>query len=353
MIVIAGMLWAMAHAATASELTVVAIGRFNENLQTKAYFDPFAKASGVHITRYSYAAEMDQIKDMVAAGKTWWDVVEVETPDLLRGCKDGLFERLSQDKIHNKKDFIPGALSECGVGTYVWSMVMAYDPAQVHGNPASWSEFWDVKKYPGTRGLLRTAKYTLEIALLADGVPASNIYKVLGTEEGVDRAFRKLDEIKPYVKWWEAAPQPPLWLKSRDIAMSAAYTLWIDAAQQQGSDFRMVWNSSLYEIDSWAIVTGAPNPEEAYRFINFASLPKNQQVFSRSVAYGPTNRKAVGMIDAKRANQLPRWGENLRTAVAIDGQFWIAHGEALEERFAKWAGPVIRPNVDEEDDMTK
>jgi putative spermidine/putrescine transport system substrate-binding protein len=347
------MLLTLINAASAKELAVVAMGRFNENLQIKTYFGPFAKKTGVSVTPYSYAGELDQIKDMIAAGKTSWDVVEVETPELLRGCKDGLFEKLDYNKIGKHNDFIPGALSECGVGTYVWSMVIAYDPKQVKDKPTSWSGLWDVKKYPGKRGLLRTAKYTLEIALLADGVSPANVYKVLATEDGVDRAFRKLDQIKPYVKWWEAAAQPPLWLKSGDLAMTAAYSLWIDAAQKQGMDFRMVWNGSLYDIDSWAIVTGAPNKDEAYQFIDFASQPENQKTFSQNVAYGPTNRKTIDMIDAKRKNQLPRWGANLKTGIAINGRFWLEHGEELEKRFETWAGPVIRPNVDEDDDMTK
>src|SRR5262249_12102808 len=158
--------------------------------------------------------EMDAIRDMVKAGRVWWDVVEVETPDLLKGCKEGLFEKLDRSRIPRLSEMIPGAVTECGVGTYVWSMVITWNPAKVKRVPTSWSEFWNVAAYPGKRGLLRTAKYTLEIALLADGVAPVDVYKLLSTQEGVDRAFRKLDQIKPHVKWWDAAAQVPVWLRS-------------------------------------------------------------------------------------------------------------------------------------------
>jgi putative spermidine/putrescine transport system substrate-binding protein len=328
----------------AKDLTVISWGRVNQKEHAKTYLGPFEKSTGVKVSSYSWGGELNElIREMMGAGKTSWDVVEVGTAELLNGCKEGLYEKLDRTRFGNAKDLIPGAVSECGVGAYVWSTVIAWNPEKVKGELRSWAEFWDVKKHPGTRGLQRSAKYTLEIALLADGIAPADIYKVLETEEGVDRAFRKLDELKPYVKWWEAGAQAPLWLNSGQLDMTAAQSLWIDAAQNnRGWSFRMNWNDSLYDIESWAIVKGAPHPEEAYRFISFASKPENQKVFSDNIGYGPTNVKAVKLIGARRANQLPRWGANLKNGIAIDGSFWLAHGEELEKRFENWAPPVDR-----------
>ncbi|MFX7507049.1 extracellular solute-binding protein, partial [Acinetobacter baumannii] len=71
------------------------------------------------------------------------------------------------------------------------------------------ADFWNVKKFPGPRAMQKTPRTTLEFALIADGVPARDVYRVLGTREGVARAFRKLDEIKPYVKLWGTAGAQP------------------------------------------------------------------------------------------------------------------------------------------------
>lgn len=334
----------------AKDLTVISWGRVNQKEHAKAYFGPFEKASGVQVHSYSWRGELNElVREMMGAGKTSWDVVEVGTAELLNGCREGLYEKLDHARLGNTKDLIPGAVSECGVGTYVWSTVIAWNPDKVKGGLRSWAEFWDVNKYPGTRGLPRNAKYTLEIALLADGVAPADIYKVLATQEGVDRAFKKLDVLKPYVTWWEAGAQAPLWLNSGKLDMAAAQSLWIEAAQtNRGWDLRMNWNGSLYDIESWAIVKGAPHTEEAYRFISFASKPENQKVFSDNIGYGPTNVKAVKVIGAKRANQLPRWGANLRNGIVIDSSFWLAHGEELEKRFQNWAPPVDRPKMDDE-----
>src|SRR3546814_19993340 len=66
----------------------------------------------------------------------------------------------------------------------------------------------------------KTPKYSLEFALMADGVPADQVYPTLRTPRGVDRAFRKLDEIKPNVVWWSSISQVPDLLGSREVVMS-------------------------------------------------------------------------------------------------------------------------------------
>ncbi|MEL6078769.1 extracellular solute-binding protein, partial [Stenotrophomonas maltophilia] len=73
--------------------------------------------------------------------------------------------------------------------------------------PGSWADFWDTKQFPGKRGLRKGAKYTLEFALMADGVPRDQVYQVLRQPGGVDRAFRKLDQIKTQIQWWESGAQ--------------------------------------------------------------------------------------------------------------------------------------------------
>ena len=67
------------------------------------------------------------------------------------------------------------------------------------------SDFFNLDAFPGKRGLRKSPKANLEMALAADGVASADIYEVLGTDEGVDRAFAKLDTIKDSVIWWKQA----------------------------------------------------------------------------------------------------------------------------------------------------
>ncbi|MGO7565608.1 extracellular solute-binding protein, partial [Rhizobium johnstonii] len=79
-----------------------------------------------------------------------------------------------------------------------------------NGGPTTMADLFDTAKFPGPRGLGKSPKNTLEFALIADGVKPAEVSDVLGTPEGVDRAFKKLDTIKKDVKvWWTAGAQPP------------------------------------------------------------------------------------------------------------------------------------------------
>ncbi|KAF1071022.1 MAG: Spermidine/putrescine-binding periplasmic protein [Pseudomonas citronellolis] len=212
---------------------------------------------------------------------------------------------------------------------------MAYNQDKVQGTPSSWADFWDVKKYPGKRGLRWGAKYSLEFALMADGVAPRDVYKVLANKEGQDRAFRKLDEIKPHIHWWKSGQDPVRDLADGTVVMSSAYNGRIAAAQQKS--YRMVWAGGIYDFDFWALPSGVFKKELAERFISFASQPQQQKVFAENIAYGPTNRKALEQLDPGIAANLPTAPQNIANAVGMDVAFWAEHGDALEKRFEDWA----------------
>ena len=98
----------------AQQITVVNFGGANANAQKKAYYEPFEK-TGTKVVAVEYNGEQAKIKAMVETKKVTWDVVEVESPDVARGCDEGLFEKLDYSKIGNKADFNPAAVTECGL----------------------------------------------------------------------------------------------------------------------------------------------------------------------------------------------------------------------------------------------
>ncbi|EIC85338.1 ABC transporter substrate-binding protein [Serratia sp. M24T3] len=323
--------------AQAETLTVVSFGGTNKDAQDKAFYKPFEAARLGTIDSGEYNGEMARIRAMVQTGQVGWDVVEVEGPELVRGCDEGLFEPLDWSKLGDKNNYLPSAVTECGAGIFVWSTVLTYDAKKLSKAPTSWADFWNVKEFPGKRGLRKSAKYTLEIALLADGVKREDVYKVLATPQGVDRAFKKLDQLKPYIQWWESGAQPLQWLVSGDVVMSSAYNGRVSAANKEGHDFKMVWNDSLYDLDNWAIVKGSKHKALAEQFIAFANKPENQKVYAENIPYGPTEKSATSMIDAKDAVDLPTAPQNMADAIPVNTQFWVDHGEDLEQRFNAWA----------------
>ncbi|MGO1767672.1 spermidine/putrescine ABC transporter substrate-binding protein [Advenella sp. S44] len=325
-----------AHAA--DSLTLVSFGGDNKTAQEKAYYGPYEKETGIKITAAEYNGEQAKIKAMVDTSSVSWDAVEVESPELVRGCEEGLFEPIDWGGIGDKADFIEAATDkDCGVGMFVWSVALAYHGDKLKDNaPTSWADFWDVKKYPGKRGLRKGAKYTLEIALMADGVSPKDVYNVLATPEGVDRAFAKLDELKPHIQWWESGAQPAQYLVSGDVVMTSAYNGRISQAAREGTNLKVVWDQSVYDLDYWAIPKGSKNIAETMKFIAFASKPETQKVYAENIAYGVVNKKAIPLIDKKYLADMPTAPENEKNAIALDVDFWIDNGVSLEQRYNAW-----------------
>ncbi len=326
-----------AGSAQARDLTVVNFGGANGDAQTAAFIQPMEKETGKKIIAVAYNGEQAKVKAMVETKNVVWDAVEVETGDLGRGCQEGLYEKLDWSKIGNKADYVPEAVRECGVGTFVWSTVLAYNAKTLKTAPTSWADFWDVKKFPGKRGMRKGAHYNLEFALMADGVAPKDVYKVLSTPEGVDRAFKKLDQLKPNIQWWEAGAQPPQMLAAGDVVMSTAYNGRIDAAQREGQPLKNVWNGSIYDLDYWVIPTGSPNKAEAEKFIKFATSTGPQVAYAQHIAYGPVNKAAITKLSPKILADLPNSPANAKSALFSDNTFWTDHGEELDQRFTAWA----------------
>ncbi|MEY4506205.1 MAG: Spermidine/putrescine-binding periplasmic protein precursor [Pseudomonadota bacterium] len=320
-----------------STLTVVNFGGANGAAQKKAYFEPFEKTGAGKVVAVEYNGEQAKIKAMVEAKKVTWDVVEVESPDINRGCDEGLFEKLDWSKVGNKADFQKAAVHECGVGTFVWSTVMAYNADKIKNAPTSWADFWDTKKYAGKRGMRKGARYNLEFALMADGVAPADVYKVLATKAGADRAFAKMTALKPNIQWWEAGAQPPQFLVAGDVAMTTAYNGRIDAAQREGKNLQISWTGGIYDLDYWVMPKGTPNKDLAHKFIAMASSPAAQAEYAKNISYGPTNNKALALLDAKVLNLLPTSAANSKNALQFNIGFWSDQGEALEKRFSAWA----------------
>lgn len=321
----------------ATDLVVVNAGGANGNAQRAAYVEPFQKKTGNKVVVVEWNQEMGKLKAMVESKKISWNVVEIESGDIGRACEEGLLEKLDMGKIGKKSDFIPEALNECGIGMFVWSKVIAYNADVLKTAPANWADFWNVTKFPGKRGMRKGAHYNLEFALMADGVAPKDVYKVLSTKEGVARAFKKMDELRPNIQWWEAGAQPPQFLVAGDVVMTTAYNGRIDAAQREGRNLQVVWTGSMYDLDYWSIPKGSPNKALAEQFIAYASSPEAQKNYSTQIAYGPVNTQALKLLDNKVLANLPTAPKNIKDALQMNLHFWTDNGEELEKRFTAWA----------------
>lgn len=211
--------------ASAKDLTVVGWGGVIQDAFRKAYFVPYEKAGFGTIQEDTTNGGLAKIEAMVATNSTSWDVVQFPKDELFLACEQGLLEDLTALQSNLVGSLLEEATeSPCGIGTLAWSLIIAYDKDKVSSPPEGWSDFFDIEKIPGKRGLRKSARLTLEVALMADGVQPKDVYAELGTEEGFQRALEKLDTIKDHIVWWESGAQPLEWLASGEVVMTSAYS---------------------------------------------------------------------------------------------------------------------------------
>lgn len=339
-----------AGSASAKDLTVVSWGGAYTKSQVEAYHKPWQSKTGKTITSEDYNGGIAEIKAQVEAGNVTWDVVDVELSDAVRACDEGLIEPIDPsilpagaDGSAAADDFLPGTLHDCAVANIVWSTIFAYDSSKIANGPKTIADFFDTAKFPGKRGLRKNPKANLEMALMADGVPAADVYKVLGTAEGVDRAFAKLDSIKGDVVWWEAGAQPPQLLADGEVAMTTAYNGRIfNAVAGEGKPFEIVWDGQVWDLDLWVIPKGSKNKEAALDFVKFSTATEQLAAQASWISYGPA-RKSSGALVGKFHNkdidmgpQMPTNAANLKNATQNNFEFWADNQDELNERFNAW-----------------
>ena len=301
--------------------------------QREAYFIPFAQAAGETLRDGTWSGGLPALRSNAEI----WDVVLVDAEDLLTGCAEGLLEKLDWPAVGGRDHYQPQAASECGVGAVVHEVVLAWDRDKFPGTP-TWSDFWDVAKYPGKRGLQHGARMNLELALMADGVAGGDVYRLLRTDDGVDRAFRKLEQIKPYLVWWKSAAQAPALVGSGEVLLSSAPRdrIAILGQAQASRHFGIQPAGSLYEVASWAIVKGSANEADALKLLASMGDPAREARFAAEVPLGVLAKGATEGLPPEQLATSPSNPAALAVALQVDAQFWHDNAERLDERFDAW-----------------
>jgi putative spermidine/putrescine transport system substrate-binding protein len=325
-------------------LTVVSrgAGAYTKS-QMLAFVNPYREMKNRWVNVEHYNGGLEQIRTQVRSFNVKWDVVEIEIEDAIRGCKEGLLEKIDHAVLGRSAvdDFYPEALQDCVVGETIYATVIAYNADQLASEkPSSLSDFFNLERFPGARGLRKSPVVNLEWALIADDVPVDQVYQVLSTDSGVNRAFKVLDRIKKNIVWLEDDPLQPLeLLRSKKVVMTSAYSGGIlDAIRNRNEDLAIVWDSRAWDMVVWVIPKGAVNLKEAYDFIVFASDPKRMAAHANYISYAPVRKSAVAYLDDSVRKYIPTANKKVGNILRIDHKWWINNKKAteIEARFAQW-----------------
>lgn len=315
--------------ALADKITFVSWGGAYTASQVKACIEPYQAMTGQEFNIVDFNGGLAEVRTQVEAGNVQWDIVDMTPQDALRGCDEGLLVELDHsiwapapDGTPATEDFVDGALSDCYVGNISWATVPAYDKTKVNGTPTSMADFWDVEQFPGRRGLRKVPRVNLEWALMADGVANEDVYEMLGTKEGQDRAFAKMDEIKDHVVWWEAGAQPPQLLADGEVVFTTAYNgRLFNAMYVEKKPFEIMWGPQVFDLDTYTVVKGAPNEAAAMEFLKFCTSAEALADTTNYISYGPLRKSSSQFVNPAILPHLPTAPQNFATALTYNFDF--------------------------------
>ena len=311
------------------EVIVASWGGAVLDAQLISTIDPFQELTGIKVT-VAESPDPSKIKAMVDTGNIEWDVVWLGLGDVL--ALDGYWEEMDYSYF-DLENISPEFVGKHSLASVLFAEILAYRTDAFPEPPQNWTDFWDVEKFPGGRAMPAAAQLPfVEAAVMAAGVPKEEVYPV-----DLDLAFESFDKIKPHVvKWWEAGAQPPQMLTDNEVPMSVAFNGRITPIQKDGAPVDIQWNQGLLARDDLAIIKGAPNKENAFKFCAFASLPAPQARFSMQIPYGFVNTKAAELIPADVLATLPTSPEILPNLLLRDEQWWAENRGPLLDRWNEW-----------------
>jgi putative spermidine/putrescine transport system substrate-binding protein len=277
----------------------------------KAFFNGFEKKYGIRVVETS-PADFGKLRAMVESGNVEWDVTEIGGQDAIRATKMNLVEKID-DKIVDRSHYPEKVRTPYVFASSVYTTIIGYrsDVFKDGSQPKSWADWWDVKKFPGARSMRDNPTDNLEFALLADGVPMDKLYPI-----DFDRAFKKLDQIKPHVSvWWATGQQPAQLLLDKEVVLATGWNGRFYDLIKKGAPIAIEWNQGALKQGSFVIPRGAKHVYWAQKMLAEMSIPQQQAIYATELGYPGLNLESLNYVDAKVKPFLP--------TQYIDKQFWI------------------------------
>jgi len=269
----------------------------------------------------------------------------------ITACSADLLARVNAQKIIKtyqstalQADFVEKAFRQCSVAQNVYATVFAYDDRAFLGEkPDSIEDFFDTERFPGERALRQDPDVILEWALMAEGVPADQVYDLLSTDRGLRLAFQSLDRLRGSIIWWEEVAAPSKMLSDGRAVMASGYNgRFFSAVQEEGAPITIVWDGHVISYEVWGIPRSTRNLDLAELFLRFATAPAQMAALAELMPYGPTRKSALSRIGLHRKsgipmrNQLPNAPQHAADALYGDS-LWYARTRSLRKRrFQAW-----------------
>jgi len=309
-------------------------GSFQDALRT-TMLTPAAEKLGIEVEEDTTNGIQD-VRSQISAGAVSWDVTEQELSVCETLKQEDSLEPLDYSLI-NSAGIPPELVNSHYVGLLAFTKVISYRQDKFGDNgPQSWADFWNVEKFPGKRGMHGKVNYNLEAALMADGVAKSEIYNVLSTKKGQERAWAKLAEIVPHVTvWYRGGSQSAQILRDGEVDVVHMGHNRVESVANSGVDVAYTFQDGTMDVDCLLVPKGAPNYANAMKLINSVLSASSQATLAKTMPLGPVNKYAfdAGVLSIEQAKNVNTHPDNYDKQLLVDPNFYIGQLDVLTERF--------------------
>ncbi len=339
--------------ADATELVVVSWGGAYSAAQQKAFHDPYMAINpNIKIINDDSGTEsLAKLRAQQETGNIGWDLIDVDATDAVRMCDEGLVEiidpnkdlAMAPDGTTASEDFGNFLVSECVFPNVVYATTLAYRTDLVKQAPTSMCDMFDLENIPGKRALEKQPINNFEWALLCDGVPSEEIYDVLSTSEGVERALAKLDTIKNEVIWWTTGAQTPQLLADGEIVLGSGWNgRLFSLIEEENQPVAMLWDWQVLDSGGWVIPKGTQHLEKVKKYVKWATDTQRLADLTKYISYGPTRTSSLPLV-GKHAElgidmlpHMPTYPDNAKRFLLYNYEWWADHRDELDQRFQAW-----------------
>jgi putative spermidine/putrescine transport system substrate-binding protein len=295
-----------------------------------AYFDTFEKKTGIKVISAPYL-DGARLKAMVDAKSVDIDVSDLDAAEAGPAGNQGLLEEIDYNIVPTA-DLQEGSKQRFWTNIYVSSCVIAWntDAAKKLTIPKNWTDFFN-PKIEGQRSLWKSANQTLELAAIGAGQDKNKLYPL-----DLDAAFKALDAIRDRLTWFDSGAQGAQLISDNQVDFGMIFNGRVQPLKQKGAPVDYTFDNSLLTYGDLCVPKGARDKELSMRFIAHCLEADNQAIFAQNIAYGPTNKKAFGVLSAERLKEIPNSPENIGKGTFVDIDYWTKNGKDIFDRFNSW-----------------
>ena len=300
---------------TSKQLIFADFGGSFHDARRQVYLDPFEREYGVSVISTVINSDLyAKFVEGARTGKPTYDMWDANAQECINLVDQGLVQKLPP-AVTRTDAVTPAKYREYCAGGYSYSIGMAFKRDSFGGRqPQTYADFFDTQRFPGKRSTIKGPMYMAEIALLADGVPADKLFPL-----DFERAFAKLAQLKGDLLFFPTYDVGLQYLTQGAATIVITSNARAQALLNKGENAVFQFNQALiYNWSGMPVPNGAPHADAMFALLDFMDQPERQAAFSKVYPYGPSNPKAIPLIDDATLKILPNSPEHLRIGVVED-----------------------------------